>query len=141
MFELILRIGFSLLVVFGLMWGLARMAKRPLAGRGGTAMSVLARQQLGRASSVAVVRVADRALVLGVTEGQVTLLAETDLAALERQLAGPGTTTREAVPLDGVPAPTVLTPATTTGRMQGSVLSPATWRQTVNFLRERTARR
>jgi len=44
LFELVLRIGFSLLVVFGLMWGLAKVAKRPLTGNRGTGtLSVLNR--------------------------------------------------------------------------------------------------
>nr|BFE89372.1 hypothetical protein GCM10020093_119740 [Planobispora longispora] len=54
-----------------------------LAGRGGGHLSVIARQQLSRNSSVAIVRVVDRALVLGVTDGQVTLLTETELDAVE----------------------------------------------------------
>ena len=33
MLELVLRIGFSLLIVFGLMWALARVVRRPLSGR------------------------------------------------------------------------------------------------------------
>ncbi|HEX8631989.1 MAG TPA: flagellar biosynthetic protein FliO, partial [Catenuloplanes sp.] len=90
MIELIARIVFSLAVVFGLMWGLARLARRPLAGRrGGAAMTVLTRQQVSRGSSIAVVRVVDRALVVGITDGQVTLLTETDLAAVELALTGP----------------------------------------------------
>src|SRR5262245_7000918 len=78
MIELIVRIAFSLLVVLGLMWGLAKLARRPLAGRGGDLVDVLARQQLSRGSSVAVVRIADRALVLGVTDAGVSLLADAD---------------------------------------------------------------
>src|SRR6266513_2035073 len=82
MLELVLRIGFSLLVVLGLLWLLAKVARRPLAGRSGGALAVLARQQITRGSAVAVVRVFDRALIVGVTDGQVTLLGEADLAAL-----------------------------------------------------------
>jgi flagellar protein FliO/FliZ len=134
--ELILRIGFSLLVVFGLMWGIAKLAKRPLVGRGGATISVIARQQLSRAASVAVIRLGDRALVLGVTESQVNLLTETDLAALEKQFAGPDPI-RKPVELNGANPVTPVTPT----RLNGSLLSPTTWRQTVDFLRERTARR
>jgi flagellar protein FliO/FliZ len=134
--ELVLRIGFSLLVIFGLMWGLARLARRPLAGRSGAALSVVARQQLGRTASVAVVRVGDRALVLGVTDSQVNLLAEADLAAVE--VPAPGAVdVREPVSVTGGPA--ALTPGR--NRLAGSALSPATWRQAVDALRERTARR
>ncbi|GGK96424.1 hypothetical protein Ppa06_65590 [Planomonospora parontospora subsp. parontospora] len=84
MFETVLRITFSLLVVLLLVWGLSKVARKPLAGRSGGLLTVVARQQLSRNSSVAVVRVTDRALVLGVTDGQVTLLAEADLEAVER---------------------------------------------------------
>ena len=136
MLELTLRIAFSLLVVFGLMWGLARLARRPLGPRGGgTTLSVIARQQLSRSASVAVVKVNDRALVLGVTEGQVNLLTETDLAALEQPAPAPAPAgVRE--PVD-IPAEHVIEP----GRLAGSVLSAATWRQTLDFLKDRTARR
>jgi flagellar protein FliO/FliZ len=129
LFELVLRIGFSLLIVFGLMWGLAKLARRPLGGKHGTgALSVLTRQQLSRGSSVAVVRVADRALVLGVTDQQVSLLAETTLEAFERHPHGADR--REATsPVAGSPAP-----------LDGSVLSPRTWRSTMDFLRDRTTR-
>ena len=82
MIETVLRITFSLLVVLLLAWGLSKVARKPLAGRGGGHLSVIARQQLSRNSSVAIVRVTDRALVLGVTDGQVTLLTETDLVGL-----------------------------------------------------------
>jgi flagellar protein FliO/FliZ len=133
--ELVLRIGFSLLVVLGLMWGLAKLARRPLSGhRGGGVLSVLYRQQLGRSSSVAVVRVADKAIILGVTDVQVSLLGETDLLAFTDEALAPSEH-RDAVPLDGrVPDDRL------PGRLEGSVLSARTWRSTLNFLRERTAR-
>ena len=83
MIELGLRITFSLLVVLVMMWGVARAVRRPLAGRAGGLVAVLGRQQLTRNSAVTVVRVADRAFVLGVTDNQVTLLAETALDAVE----------------------------------------------------------
>ncbi len=139
MVELVLRIGFSLLVVFGLMWVLAKVAKRPLSGRGTGALAVLNRQQLSRGAAVAVVRVADRALVLGVTDQQVTMLGETELAMFERHPQV--VERRDTVPL--VPDD-VLPPSghpVTPGRLDGSILSPGTWRSTVNFLRDRTTRR
>jgi flagellar protein FliO/FliZ len=133
--ELVLRIAFSLLVVLGLMWGLAKLARRPLTGnRGAGALSVLNRQQLGRSSSITVVRVADKALILGVTDTQVSLLAETDLLAFTEESLAPSEH-RDAVPLEGG-VPDDDEP----GRLDGSVLSPRTWRSTLDFLRERTAR-
>jgi flagellar protein FliO/FliZ len=134
--ELVLRITFSLLVVLMLMWGLAKLARRPLSGgRGGHgALAVLTRQQLGRGSSVAVVRVADKALVLGITDNQVNLLGEADLAAVQEHLAAPVPERRDAVALPG----DAVAPASP---LEGSALSPRTWSTAVNFLRERTVRR
>jgi flagellar protein FliO/FliZ len=139
--ELVIRIGFSLLIVFGLMWALAKVARRPLAGRAGAAaLSVVARTQLSRSASIAVVQVADRALIVGVTDGQVSLLGETELAALRPPAAA--VERRDAILLNGavVPGADGATEAPA-GRLDGSLLSPRTWRQTVDFLRERTARR
>ena len=132
MIELVLRIAFSLLIVLGLLWVLAKVARRPLSGRGGGVLAVLARQQLTRNSTVAVVRVLDRALILGVTDGQVNLLGEADLAALEHATSEPPER-RESVIVER--------PTPASGRLDGSMLSPQTWAQTVQFLRDRTARR
>jgi flagellar protein FliO/FliZ len=127
LFELVLRIGFSLLIVFGLMWGLARVIRRPLGGnRGPGHLSVLHRTQLGRGSAVAVVQVADKALVLGVTDQQVSLLGETELAAFEKE-HGHHHEHRDPIGL----AP---------DQLEGSVLSPRVWRSTMDFLRDRTTR-
>jgi flagellar protein FliO/FliZ len=126
MLEMILRIGFSLLVVVGLLWLLGKVVRRPLSGRAAGALAVLARQQVSRGATVALVRVVDRALILGVTDGQVTLLGETDLAALSVPVHTEEH--RETVPVQA-------------GRLDGSVLSPHTWTQTMEFLRSRTARR
>jgi flagellar protein FliO/FliZ len=147
LFELIVRIGFSLLVVLALMWLLARATRKKVGGRNGDALSVISRQSLSRGSSIAVVKVADRALVVGVTESQVTLLAETDLLELERQLDTTGK--RDAVPLEpdaagvavAVPARTAALPKLGRGgALDGSLLSGKTWRTAMDFLRERTAR-
>jgi flagellar protein FliO/FliZ len=123
--ELVVRVGFSLLVVLGLMWGAARLARRPFARRGGGVLTVLARQQLSRGSAVAVLRVYDRALVLGVTDQQVTLLGETDLDAVESEIR---LTRRTPVPVEGSP-------------LAGSALSRRTWSQALEELRDRTVRR
>jgi len=145
--ELGLRITFSLLVVLVMMWGVARAVRRPLAGRAGGLVAVLGRQQLTRNSAVTVVRVADRAFVLGVTDNQVTLLAETALDAVESPQPVAAPERRSPVPLgdDGAapaPRPVAVKPlAPAAGGLGGSILSPATWTQTMEFLRERTARR
>jgi flagellar protein FliO/FliZ len=132
--ELVLRIGFSLLIVLGLLWALARVARRPLSGRTGGPLAVVARQQITRGATVAVVRVVDQALIVGVTDNQITLLGEVDLVAVERTTVQPSTR-RESVPLDSGPV------SHPPGPLSGSIVSPQTWAQTLRFLRDRTARR
>jgi len=139
--ELVVRVFFSLLVVFGLMWGMAKLARRPLGGRGAGAMTVLSRTQLTRTASMAVVKVADKALIIGVTDASVTLLSETDLQAFEMAIEAPAIKeplTEEQ--LNGIPR---RTPgfAVNGGVLAGSALSPQTWRQALRTLRERTVRK
>jgi flagellar protein FliO/FliZ len=82
------RMLLALVFVLGIMWCLARWARKPMgAGKADRVMSVLARQQLSRTSSVAVLRVMDRALVLGVTEQGIRLITETELSPIEDALA------------------------------------------------------
>jgi flagellar protein FliO/FliZ len=140
LFELVLRIGFSLLVVFGLMWGLAKVARRPLSGNRGTGtLAVLNRQQLSRGAAVAVVRVADKALILGVTDQQVSVLGETEPGLFERHpQVVERRDTMPLVPDDALsPSGHPIAP----GRLDGSILSPRTWRSAMDFLRDRTTRR
>ena len=86
------RLLISLVVVFGLMALAARAVRRRGLTGGGTSattrIEVLARQGLGRTSSVQLVRVAGRTLVLGVTEQSVQVLGEADplLLAAEQAL-------------------------------------------------------
>jgi flagellar protein FliO/FliZ len=154
MVELTLRIVFSLLIVLGLMWGMAQLARRPLRGRRGGLVTVLGRQQLSKGAAVAVVRVVDRALVVGVTDGQVTLLGEADLDVIDEYEADQ-VILRQAVPLDRLsamdskasadseaPAGLAVRPGGSGGGpLAGSLLSPATWSQTLRVVRERVGRR
>jgi len=68
---------------------------------------------------VAVVRVGERAYVIGVTDQNVTLLAEADPDAIEAA-AHPSHEVREQLSLDAL---------TGSGPLAGSALSPSTWRQ------------
>ena len=142
MIELTLRIVFSLLVVLTLMWGVTKLARRPLGVRRGGLIDVLGRQQLSRGASVAVVRVADRAMVLGVTDGQVTLLAETDLAAVE-EYRPEAPVRREHLPLESLSGDRNRTApgVSPDGPLAGSMLSTRTWKQAWDFLRERRVRK
>ena len=143
MFRLLIQVAFSLFIVLFMMWGLARALRRPFGGRGHHGqLAVLNRQQLGRSSAVAVVKVADRALVLGVTEQQISYLGEADLEVFEPERPEH----RDHLVLE----PTELIDSggtTLPGRhpaapvAHGSILSPKTWSSTMEFLRERTTRK
>jgi flagellar protein FliO/FliZ len=134
--ELVLRIGFSLLIVFALLWGLAKALRRPLGGKRGTgALAILSRQQLSRGAAVAVVQVHDRALIIGVTDAQVSLLGEVDLDAFQAHEHHHEHRDHMTLEPDGA-----LPTAHPGGPLEGSVLSPRTWGSTLDFLRDRTSR-
>lgn len=126
--ELFVRLAVSLGVVIAIMAAAAWMLKRLTNGNlGGAArgrsgrpvrIEVLARQSLGRRSSVALVRAGDRGLLLGVTDQHVTLLAETPADEL---------TIDEAPRTASLPGD---------GDVAGSP-----WRNLTETLRERTVRR
>ncbi|HJQ03148.1 MAG TPA: flagellar biosynthetic protein FliO [Jatrophihabitans sp.] len=154
------RMLLALVFVLGVMWLLARWARKPLgAGKADRVMSILARQQLSRTSSVAVLRVMDRALVLGVTEQGIRLITEAELGPIEDALATepepsrswsvlrparPALPEGSSVEIEG-DAPVAnhrsRTMPARRGTLDGSVLSPRTWRQLLNAARELTVRR
>ena len=84
---MIVRLVLSLAFVAGVLWFAARLAKKRGLGGGNGLIEVVARQRMGRSSTVSVLRVADRVLVVGATEEQVTLLAEMDAEVVEDALA------------------------------------------------------
>ena len=132
--RLVLSLGFiAAVLVFA-----SRLAKKRGLGQGNGLIEVVAPPRLGRASSVSVLRVAGRVLVVGSTDEQVTLLAEmeddevaTALAAAPR--AG-------ATGVEGTtPRPALAAPSS--GRLAGSVLDRGAWTSLVQDLRDRTVRR
>ena len=126
LFSLMLRLGVSLAVVLVLMRVAAGLLQRTGGGgglrrrRGPAEVEVLLRQPIGRRATINVVRAGNRALVLGVTEHTITLLAEDDPDVLV-PLAPE--TPRTASPADG--------PASAT----------SAWTAVVDALRDRTVRR
>lgn len=132
MLELTLRLVASLAIVVGLLLLMARFGARKFRGQSGALVHVVHRQPLSRTSSVAVVTVGSRVLVLGTTEHQVSILTELDPAEI-------GDVDLE--PLDEIVLPTLETAprsdrpmladplAGSRGPLAGSVLSPQTWRQ------------
>ena len=132
---MIIRLVLSLAFVAAVLYVAARMAKKRGLGQGNGVIEVVARQRMGRASTVNVIKVADLVLVVGATEEQVTVLAEVDPLALEEALAERRPPARlHAAPESAPDAPG--SPA-----LAGSVLDKAGWGALVNGLRERTVRR
>ncbi len=121
--RLIVSLGVVIAVMAAAAWALKRMSNGSLvAGRGRPGrpvrIEVLARQSLGRRSSVALVRAGSRGLVLGVTDQHVTLLAETSADELTIEEAP------RTVPPIGDPT-----------------VAGSPWRNVAEALRERTVRR
>lgn len=76
---LLLRVGMSLAIVFALIWVAARIVRRR--GGGGTKLDgpqieLVERRNLGKRTSVVLLRVGGKALLVGSTDQQVSLLAE-----------------------------------------------------------------
>lgn len=114
------RLVFSLAVVLILMALLAKVLRnRTMPGLGRPSvrrdlLQIVARQSLSRSASVAVVQAGERALVLGITETGVNLLAELDPEALQPDEP------------DDTEGPLAMNPS---------------WRGFVDVLRERSVRR
>ena len=126
---MVVRLVLSLAFIGGVLWFAARVARKRGIGQGNGLIEVVARQRMGRASSVSVVRIADRVLVVGSTEEQVTLLAEVDGDVVEEAIAK----RRLAAPQPAV--------AVAPGALAGSVFDRNGWTTFVSSLRERTVRR
>ena len=156
--SLVVRVVVSLGVVLAVMAGAAAVLKR--GGFGGAAgggigrsrtrqsVEVLGRVTLGRNASVTVVRVGSRALVLGVSDQNVTLLTETDpaeLAALHgsspggSSLVGGAPTPPAAGASSGMPSVDPESPGT--AAPGGFPPASSAWKAVVEQLRDRTVRR
>ncbi len=126
MLELALRVVISLGVVLGLFWLVARTGSRRFSGGTRTLVRVRGRQSLSRTSSVAVVEVGSRVLVVGVSDGGVRLLTELDPAEIEEP-AGDRSGSRDPADAEGAAAPAG--PVLAGSVLAGSVLSGQTWKQ------------
>ena len=163
---IVVRLLLSLAFVGGLLLLASRLAKKRGLGGGADVIEVVARQRMGRASSVTVLRVAGRVLVVGATDAQVTLLAEVEDDELATALAGSATARQVTaadvhdedaeLPVDGDAEPTAAFPSPratpratpalrpvppSSGALAGSVLDRGTWTTVVQELREKTVRR
>jgi len=135
---LAVQVVLSLGLVLGLMWLLARGLRGKVNARGAGVLELVARVPVTRGSSVAVVRVADQVLVLGITETQVNVLTVVDSAEMEGEIK---LSDVEPDPKRVGRLGLIRTRPSGGGLLTGSILSPDSWRQTVAMLRERSVRR
>jgi flagellar protein FliO/FliZ len=143
---MIIRLILSLAFIAVVLLFAARLAKKRGLGQGNGLIEVVARQRMGRSSTVNVVRIADVVLVVGATEEQVTLLAEVDAEAIDAALRERRATGRPLPAADAAvgdsPAPApALAERASSGALAGSVFDRNGWGSLVNQLRERTVRR
>ena len=146
---MVIRLVLSLAFVGGVLWFAARLAKkRGLGGTGNGLIEVVARQRMGRASTVNVVRIGDVCLVVGATEEQVTLLAEVDPETVDaavrakqapRALAPVHQDDEGYEPVAARPRVTART--SSSGALNGSVFDKKGWGSFMTELREKTVRR
>jgi flagellar protein FliO/FliZ len=137
---MIIRLVLSLVFIGAVLLFAARVAKKRGLGQGNGLIEVIARQRMGRTSTVNVVRIADLVLVVGATEEQVTLLAEVDSDAVDAALNERRAPTRIAAAETGEAAPAVAA-RSSSGALAGSVFDRNGWGSFVTELRERTVRR
>jgi flagellar protein FliO/FliZ len=96
---LFMRLIMSLAIVIGLMWAAAHVLRRrglaPAGRRSQRNLQVelLARKALARNASIAVVRVAGRSMIVGVTDHNITKLDDADIEEIELEDAGANWTT------------------------------------------------
>jgi flagellar protein FliO/FliZ len=149
---MVIRLLLSLAFVALVLWFAARLAKkRGLGGSGNGLIEVVARQRMGRASTVNVLRIGDVCLVVGATEEQVTLLAEVDVETVEAAV-GAKQAPRAPAPVeedDDAEYEPVVRPRVaprvaarkSSGGLNGTVFDKSGWSSFMTELREKTVRR
>ena len=121
------RLIFSLAVVIGLMWVAANVLRKrgfsganPRRGPRGPQVDLIARRALGRNAAIAVVRVGERSMVVGITDHQVRNLGDVEL-----------------LPGDDID----LNEGNTWTVSSGATGSTSAWKTMLEQMRNRTARR
>ncbi|MDM7830558.1 flagellar biosynthetic protein FliO [Cellulomonas edaphi] len=157
------RVILSLACVVGLIWYAGRRMNGPRRERTQreAEVRVVGKQSVSRHSGVAVVAVGNRRMLVGYGDQQVTMLTElapvvetAPLPAAPRTPAAAGDArAKPRLSLPTLPSPRVsaetsvakasakAAAASSDGPLQGSVLSPETWRTLVRTLQDRTVRR
>jgi flagellar protein FliO/FliZ len=138
---MIIRLILSLAFIAVVLFYAARLAKKRGLGQGNGLIEVVARQRMGRTSTVNVVRIADIVLVVGATEEQVTLLAEVDAETIDLALSEARGPVRLGTSEIGPGTQPSVAARTSSGALAGSVFDRNGWGTFVHQLRERTVRR
>jgi len=121
------RVVGSLMVILGLLWLAARLSSRRLGSGSRALVRVRGRQSLSRTTSLAVVEVGTRVLVVGVSDGGVRLLTELDPEELEVEADDEVEVTDGETVAPRVRGRRPAVPAQ--GALAGSLLSAQTWKQ------------
>ena len=138
---MIIRLILSLAFIAVVLFYAARLAKKKGLGQGNGLIEVVARQRMGRTSTVNVVRIGDVVLVVGATEEQVTLLAEVDAETIDLALSEARGPVRLGESEIGPAASPSHAARSSSGALAGSVFDRNGWGTFVHQLRERTVRR
>ena len=131
------RLIFSLAIVIGLMWVAAnQLRKRGYGSVGGgrrpgagVQVELLARRSMGRNSSIVVVRVGDRSMVVGVTDHQINKLDDVDIAEIDLESA------------NWTATPALPAPASASSSSANSGEHSSAWKTMLDQMRTRTTRR
>jgi flagellar protein FliO/FliZ len=138
---MIIRLILSLAFIAIVLFYAAKIAKKRGLGQGNGVIEVVARQRMGRTSTVNVVRIGDVVLVVGATEEQVTLLAEIDGETVEHALSERRVPARIGADDSFTAVAPALVARQGSGALAGSVFDRNGWGSLVHQLRERTVRR
>jgi flagellar biosynthetic protein FliO len=130
------RLLFSLAIVIGLMWVAAtQLKKRGYGGFGGVRrgpgvqVELLARRSMGRNSSIVVVRVGDRSMLVGVTDHQINKLDDVDISEIDLESA------------NWTATPALPAPASASSSSAHNGEHPSAWKTMLEQMRARTTRR
>lgn len=139
---LALRVVLSLAFVVVLLWYIQRRVSRTQRGAGaGDPLTIVARRGLGQKSSVVVVETDGKRFMLGVTEQSVNVLHTSDAPATEAEAAPSGGSVF-ALKLAGAAGTEAEVPPVRRRRqrqasqLDGSVLSPGTWKRAGQTIRK-----
>jgi flagellar protein FliO/FliZ len=144
--EPFLRLLVSLAVIVGLLLVITKLSRKRFAGNQRNMIQVIARQPLSRTSAVTVLRVGSQYLVVGATEGSMTLLSELDPDEIDLDTLDTGTdatdsTESVASPITAKTTEVPATAQTTLGALSGSLLSKQTWKQAWGAVRPNKTKR